>query len=105
MRLGLIDYCSVYMQVWRHRTSMGFSMGQGQEEETCRSTLALAFLQFVQAFGVTESGTFRRLPVPLLEVPGRGRPDVIDELGGESVGDDCWASWMDCADESSEILL
>ena len=31
-------------------------------------TFALAFLQFVQAFGVTESGTFRLLPV----VPGLG---------------------------------
>lgn len=30
-------------------------------------TLALAFLQFVQALGVTESGTFLLLPA---EVPG-----------------------------------
>ena len=32
-------------------------------------TLALAFLQFVQALGVTESGTFLFLPA---EVPGVG---------------------------------
>ena len=32
-------------------------------------TFALAFLQFVQAFGVTESGTFRFLPVMLPPLP------------------------------------
>ena len=32
-------------------------------------TLALAFLQLVQALGVTESGTFLFLPVVLVEVP------------------------------------
>ncbi len=32
-------------------------------------TFALAFLQFVQAFGVTESGTFRFLPVVLPPLP------------------------------------
>lgn len=68
-------------------------------------TLALAFLQFVQALGVTESGTFRRLPALLLEVPARGRFDAIDEPDGESVGDTCWTSCMECADESSELLV
>ena len=34
-----------------------------------RPTLALALLQFVQALGVTESGTFLFLPP---DVPGRG---------------------------------
>ena len=37
-------------------------------------TFALAFLQFVHAFGVTESGTFRFLPVmppPLPDGPAR----------------------------------
>lgn len=41
-----------------------------QEEKKTRKqllTLALAFLQFVQALGVTESGTFLVLPA---EVPG-----------------------------------
>lgn len=32
-------------------------------------TLALAFLQVVQALGVTESGTFLFLPAVLVEVP------------------------------------
>ena len=32
-------------------------------------TLALAFLQLVQALGVTESGTFLFLPEVLVEVP------------------------------------
>ena len=32
-------------------------------------TLALAFLQLVQALGVTESGTFLFLPVVLVEAP------------------------------------
>ena len=35
-------------------------------------TLALAFLQFIQALRVTESGTFRLLPVTPLELPGLG---------------------------------
>lgn len=39
---------------------------EGEEEEP---TLALAFLQVVQALGVTESGTFLLLPE---EVPGLG---------------------------------
>ena len=32
-------------------------------------TLALAFLQLVQALGVTESGTFLFLPLVVVEVP------------------------------------
>lgn len=70
-----------------------------------RPTLALAFLQFVQALGVTESGTFRRLAAPLLDVPARGRFDAIDEPDGESVGDTCWTSCMECVDVSSELLV
>ncbi len=67
--------------------------------------MALAFLQLVQAFGVTESGTFRRLPMLLLEVPARGRLDVIDEPDGESVGDSCWTSCIESVEESSELLV
>jgi hypothetical protein len=66
-------------------------------------TFALAFLQFVQAFGVTESGTFRLLPVVPLAVPRLGLPkdgDVVSEVGGfvddeGFVEDEGWTSCMD----------
>lgn len=64
-------------------------------------TLALAFLQFVQAFGVTDSGTFRFLPWPLL-VPGLARvasesADLPVEVG--SVMDDDPTSSMELSEE------
>ena len=43
--------------------------GTGEEGEEEEPTLALAFLQVVQALGVTEAGTFLLLPE---EVPGLG---------------------------------
>lgn len=53
-------------------------------------TFALAFLQLVQALGVTESGTFLLLPA---DVPGREYVDACSEVVGlvgvvGSVGDD-----------------
>lgn len=74
-------------------------------------TLALAFLQFVQAFGVTESGTFRFLPVLPLEVPGLAWPD---DVSSEPVGiaedpwlsgGDCWISGADWPDEPVEVSV
>ncbi len=63
-------------------------------------TLALAFLQLVQALGVMESGTFLFLPA---EVPGLGWPDACPEEIGlaegvgavGAVGDDGWTSYTD----------
>lgn len=50
-------------------------------------TLALAFLQLVQALGVTESGTLRLLPVAP-EVSGLTWPDnVVSELAAFDGGD------------------
>ena len=51
-------------------------------------TLALAFLQFVQAFGVIESGTFRFLPVmlpPPPDGPARSCCMVGDVVGSDPV--------------------
>lgn len=50
-------------------------------------TLALAFLQFVHALGVTESGTFLLLLVPL-EDPGRTWPDAVDSEHAVLDGED-----------------
>ena len=59
-------------------------------------TLALAFLQFVHALGVTESGTFLFLPA---DVPGLCSLDGCSEVSGsvEVVGfrEDDWTSCMD----------
>lgn len=47
-------------------------------------TFALAFLQLVQAFGVTESGTFLLLPGG--SHSNSLRPDWLDDAGLEIVG-------------------
>ena len=65
-------------------------------------TLALAILQFVQALGVTESGTFLLLPP---DVVGLGLHDACSEVIGlaevvELDGDDGWTSCTDWSEVS-----
>lgn len=75
------------------------------ERKGWRLTFALAFLQLVQALGVTELGTFRFLPA---EVPGLDWLDehcwsvpvgFVEDDG--SVGDEGWTSCTEWPEELS----
>ena len=92
--------------VWRHRTvPVQRSFAQNRLVAPCL-TLALALLQFVQALGVTESGTFRFLPVEPLEVPGRDCPNgTTSEHVGSFVVDE--VDWTSCIDwfEPEEVSV
>lgn len=77
-----------------------------KETRKQRLTLALAFLQFVHALGVTESGTFLFLPD---NVPGRDKFDARSEVVGSVevvgfVGDEDWKSGGDWPELSVPVV-